>query len=194
MKQISSEKFIEKLGVDVYPITIIKFLLNKKRILSFFNKALRSDFVLRGTRYFQDNSNCEMCKIKNNDGFFCRQHTSLYRILEGNNVAYDLDTESYFYKNEIFKKVGQKLVIIYCPHPKLIESIGESFTDLNVRKVNPITIDDPNLKLKEFQKVVNFNSNDLLDSYMKCWFNNTFSIVTIPEDRNYSNWCLIANK
>lgn len=194
MKQISTEKFIEKLGVDVYPITIIKFLLNKKRILSFFNKALRSDFVLRGTRYFQDNSNCEMCKIKNNDGFFCRQHTSLYRILEGNNVAYDLDTESYFYKNEIFKKVGQKLVIIYCPHPKLIESIGESFTDLNVRKVNPITIDDPNLKLKEFQKVVNFNSNDLLDSYMKCWFNNTFSIVTIPEDRNYSNWCLIANK
>lgn len=194
MKQISTEKFIEKLGVEVYPITIIKFLLNKKRILSFFTKASNKDFVLRGTRYYQDNANCEICNSKKNEGIFCRQHTSLYRILEGDNVAFDLDTGSYFYKNEIFKKSGDKLVIVYCPHPKLIETIGEAYTDLNVRKVNPITIDDPNLKMKEYKKIVSFNSNDLLDSYMKCWFNNTFSIVTIPEDRNYSNWCLVTNK
>ncbi len=64
MKQISTEKFIEKLGIDVYPITIIKFLLNKKRIMSFFTKASKTDFVLRGTRYFQDNSNCEACQPK----------------------------------------------------------------------------------------------------------------------------------
>ena len=194
MKQISTEKFIEKLGIDVYPITIIKFLLNKKRIMSFFTKASKTDFVLRGTRYFQDNSNCEACQTKKAEGFFCRQHTSLYRILEAENIGYDTDTGSYFYKNEIFKKVDQKLVIIYCPHPKLIESIGETYTDINVRKVNPITIDDPNLKLKEFKQIVSFNSNDLLDSYMKCWFNDTFSIVTIPEDRNFSNWCLVTNK
>lgn len=194
MKQISTEKFIEKLGVEVYPITIIKFLLNKKRIMSYFNRAARKDFLLKGTKYFQDNSNCEACQTKKNDGVFCRQHTSLYRVLEGDNVAFDVDTGTYFYKNEIFKKVDQKLVIVYCPHPKLIEAIGEQFTDLNVRKVNPITIDDPNLKMKDYKTIVNFNSNDLLDSYMKCWFNNTFSIVTIPEDRNFSNWCLVVNK
>jgi hypothetical protein len=194
MKQISTEKFIEKLGVDVYPITIIKFLLNKKRILSYFNKASRKDFSLKGTKYFQDNSNCEACQLKKSEGLFCRQHTSLYRILEGDNVAFDSDTETHFYKNEIFKKVGDKLVIVYCPHPKLIEIIGETYTDLNVRKVNPITIDDPNLKMKEYTKMVTFNSNDLLRSYMKCWFNPTFSIVTIPEDLNFSNWCLVTNK
>lgn len=194
MKHVSTEKFIEKLGAEVYPITIIKFLLNKKRILSFFSRADRKDFVLKGTKYFQDNSNCEICNLKKSEGFCCRQHTSLYRILNGDNVAFDSDTETYFYKNEIFKKVGEKLVIIYCPHPKLIETIGESYSDLNVRKVNPITIDDPNLKLKEYQKIITFTSNDLLDTPMKCWFNETFSILTVPEDRNYSNWCLIPNK
>lgn len=194
MKQISTEKFVEKLGAEVYPITIIKFLLNKKRILSFFSKAISKDFILKGTRYFQDNSNCEMCKLKKDSGICCRQHTSLYRVLEGDNVAFDLDTGTYFYKNEIFKKVGEKLVIIYCPHPKLIETIGETYSDLNVRKINPITIDDPNLKLKVYKKIIEFNSNDLLETNMKCWFNDTFSIVTIPEDKNYSNWCLVANK
>lgn len=194
MKQVSTEKFVEKLGVDVYPITIIKFLLNKKRIMSYFNRAAKKDFSLRGTKYFQDNSNCEACQSKKDEGVFCRQHTSLYRVLEGDNVAFDSDTGTYFYKNEVFKRVEQKLVIVYCPHPKLIEAIGEQFTDSNVRKVNPITIDDPNLKMKEYKTIINFNSNDLLDSYMKCWFNNTFSIVTIPEDRNFSNWCLVVNK
>ncbi len=194
MKQISTEKFIERLGVDVYPITIIKFLLNRKRILSYFTKASKKDFQIKGTKYFQDNSNCEACKVKKDEGIFCRQHTSLYRVLNGDNVAYDSDTGSYFYKNEVFKKVEEKLVIVYCPHPKLIETIGETYTDLNVRKVNPITIDDPNLKMKDYKKVISFNSNDLLDSNMKCWFNNTFSIITIPEDRNFSNWCLVANK
>ena len=194
MKQISTEKFVERLGVDVYPITIIKFLLNRKRILSYFSRAVKKDFVLKGTKYFQDNSNCESCKIKEGEEMFCRQHTSLYRILEGDNVAFDSVTETFFYKNEVFKKVEEKLVIVYCPHPKLIETIGETITDLNVRKVNPITIDDPNLKMKEYKNIVNFNSNDLLDSNMKCWFNNTFSIVTLPEDRNFSNWCLVPNK
>jgi len=193
MKQISTEKFVEKLGIDVYPITIIKFLLNKRRILSYFNKASSKNFELRGTKYLVDNSNCEMCKAKVNDNILCRQHTSIFRVLNGENVGYDIDTGAFFYKNEIFKKIDNKLVIIYCPHPKLIKVIGEELTDVNVRKVNPITIEDPNLKMKQYNNVVNFNSNDLLDSNMKCWFNDLFSIVTIPEDRNFSNWCLIPN-
>ena len=49
MKIYSAEKFIEKLGCDVYPITIVKFLLNKRRILSYFQKAASKDFELSTT-------------------------------------------------------------------------------------------------------------------------------------------------
>jgi len=134
-----------------------------------------------------------MCQLKKDQNVLCRQHTSISRVMNGDNVGYDTDTGSYFFKNEIFKMVDSKLVIIYCPHPKLIKIIGEELTDSNVRKVNPITIEDPNLKLKDY-KMVSFSSNDLLETNMKCWFNDLFSIVTIPEDRNFSNWCLIPNQ
>ena len=193
MKIVSTEKFIEKLSIEVYPITIIKFLLNRRRILSYFNRASNKNFELRGTKYLLDNSNCEQCMLKKDQNILCRQHTSISRVMNGDNVGYDTDTGSYFFKNEIFKMVDSKLVIIYCPHPKLIKIIGEELTDSNVRKVNPITIEDPNLKLKDY-KMVSFSSNDLLETNMKCWFNDLFSIVTIPEDRNFSNWCLIPNQ
>ena len=194
MNQILTEKFIEKIEADVYPITIIKFLLNKRRILSYFNKSANKNFELRGTKYSLDNSDCEMCKQKESNTLFCRQHTSIFRVLNGENVAYDSDTGSYFLKNEIFKQIEDKLVIIYCPHPKLIKIIGEEITDANVRKINPITIEDPKLVFPNYKKIVSFSSNELLEQHMKCWFNDTFSIVTIPEDRNYSNWCLVPNK
>ena len=194
MKQISTEKFIEKVGVEVYPITIIKFLLNKRKILSYFNKASSANFELRGTKYLVDNSNCELCKSKdNNSSQFCRQHNSIYRVLKATNVLYDSDTESFFFKNEIFKKVDNKLVIIYCPHPKLIKEIGAEITDANVRKINPITIEDPLLVLPNY-KITPFNSSDLLEQNMKCWFDDNFSIITLVEDRNYSNWALLPNK
>jgi hypothetical protein len=193
MKIVSTEKFIEKLGIEVYPITIIKFLLNKRRILSYFNRASNKNFELRGTKYLLDNSDCEMCLLKKDQNVLCRQHTSISRVMNGDNVGYDTDTGSYFFKNEIFKMVDSKLVIIYCPHPKLIKIIGEELTDSNVRKVNPITIEDPNLKLKDY-KLISFSSNDLLETNMKCWFNDLFSIITLPEDRNFSNWCLVPNQ
>jgi len=193
MKQISTEKIVEKLGIEVYPITIVKFLLNKRRILSYFNKAASKNFEIRGNKYLLDNSECEMCNIKKNEGMMCRQHTSIFRVLNGDNVAFDTRTESFFFKNEIFKKVGDRLVIIYCPHPKLIKIIGEEINDLNVRKINPITIEDPKLIMPEFKNIVNIDSDDLLESNMKCWFDETFSIVTLVEDKNYSNWCLVPN-
>lgn len=201
MKQISVEKFIEKIDANVYPITIIKFLLNKRKILSYFNKASSKSFELRGNKYLIDNSNCELCNLKEKDdeNIYCRQHTSIYRVLQsGKKVAYDVATETYFYKNEIFKQVGDnRIVIIYCPHTKLISEIGKEINDSNVRKINPITFEDPkfNYSLETgFESVSNFNSNELLGQNMKCWFDNTFSIVTIPEDNNYSNWCLVPNK
>jgi hypothetical protein len=191
MEQVSTEKFIEKLGIDIYPITIVKFLLNKRRILSYFKKATEKNFEIRA-KYFVDHSNCMSCKEKESEGVLCRQHTSINRVLTTNEVAYDLDTNTYFYKNEIFRMVGKKLVIVYCPHPKLIT--GE-ITDSKVRKINPITIEDPKLTdLPNYEKIKEFISSLLLDQYMRCWFNNEFSIVTIPVDRNGQNWCLVSNR
>ena len=191
MKQVSVEKFIEKLGCDVYPITITKFLLNKKKILSYFSKAADEHFEIR-VKYTVDHTDCPICKEKEPEGILCRQHTSIDRVLNGRNVAFDLDTNIFIYKNEIFRMVGSKLVIIYCPHPKLIT--GE-ITDSKVRKVNPITIEDPAMtELPNYERLCDFISTDLMDQYMKCWFNSEFSLVTIPEDRNSQNWCLIPNK
>jgi hypothetical protein len=190
MKQIPMEKFVEKLNCEVYPITFIKFLLNKRRILSYFSKAANSNFEIRGTKYTIDHSDCEVCKTKEGD-MLCRKHTSIERVLTAKNVVCDLDTNTYFYKNEIFRMVGNKLVIVYCPHPKLIN--GE-ITDKKVRKINPITIEDPELThLQDYEVVKNFISSELMDQYMKCWFNNEFSLITIPVDRNGSDWCLIGN-
>lgn len=191
MKQVSAEKFIEKLGAEVYPITIVKFLLNKRRIVSYFSKAADENFEIR-VKYTVDHSNCEVCKEKEVDGVLCRQHTSIQRVLTAKNVAYDLDTNTYIYRNEIFRMVGKRLVIVYCPHPKLIT--GE-ITDSKVRKINPITIEDPTLtELPNYPKICEFISSELLDQYIRCWFNNEFSLITVPEDRNSQSWCLVANR
>ncbi len=191
MKQVSVEKFIEKLGADVYPITIVKFLLNKRRILSYFSKAANENFEMR-VKYTVDHSDCAACEDKKADGILCRQHTSIHRVLTGKRVAYDLDTNVYIYKNEIFRMVGKRLVVVYCPHPKLIT--GE-INDSKVRKINPITIEDPELvELPAYERLCDFISSDLLDQYIRCWFNNEFSLVTIPDDRNGQNWCLIPNR
>jgi hypothetical protein len=191
MEQVSAEKFIEKLGIDVFPITIVKFLLNKRKILSYFKKATEDNFQIR-VKYTMDHSDCEICKEKASEGVLCRQHTSIQRVLTADNVGFDLDTNTYFYKNEIYRMVGSKLVIVYCPHPKLIS--GE-ITDSKVRKINPITIEDPNLTaLPMYDIIKQFISSDLMDQYLRCWFNNEFSIVTIPNDRNGQNWCLVPNR
>jgi len=189
MEQISTEKFIEGLGVEIYPITLVKFLLNKRRILSYFNKATSDEIKVT---YKVDSSDCSICKEKASEGFLCRQHTSIERVLSTNEVAYDLDTQTYLYKNEIFRMVGDKLVIVYCPHPKLIT--GE-ITDSKVRKINPITVVDPTLTgLPQYEKIKEYLSTHLMDKYLRCWFNNEFSIVTIPADRNRQDWCLVPNR
>jgi hypothetical protein len=191
MNQISTEKLLDKLGVEVYPITIVKFLLNKKKILNYFKKATERDFVIR-VKYMRDNSDCQVCEEKKSEGILCRQHTSIERVMTANRVLFDLDTNVYFFRNEIFRMVGNRLVIVYCPHPKLIT--GE-ITDTKVRKINPITIEDPAVTaLPEYRKMRQFISSELLDQSMRCWFNHEFSIVTLPNDRNSQNWCLVPNR
>ena len=190
---ISAEKLIEKLNINVYPITLVKFLLNKKRILGYFSKASKENFNAR-IKYSLDYSNCHICEEKKDQDILCRQHTSIQRVINADNVGFDLDTNTYLYKNEIFKKVGEKgdkLVIVYCPHPKLIAG---DITDIKVRKIIPITIEDKDLQLPIFNKMQSITSSDLMNQNIKCWFNKDFSIMTLPHDRHSQNWCLIPNK
>lgn len=190
---ISADHLIEKFGVDIYPITLVKFIMNKRRILSYFTKAARDDFEIRGPKYQLDTEGCGECDKRRVESkeLICRQHTSIDRILNADKVLFDIDTNLYFYKNEIFKMVGDRLVIVYCPHPRLIQ--GE-ITDSKVRRVRPITIEDPDLKVLPNYEQVQYLSSELLDKNLKCWFNNDFSLLTVPQDRNQTTWCLISNK
>ena len=192
MKIVSSEKFIEKLGCDIYPITIIKFMLNRKKIMTYFSIASNDSFQMRGASREIDSSNCKACQERKHRNMLCRQHTSIERVLNADSIGYDLNTEAYFYMNEIFKMIGNRLVIVYCPHTKLIEG---DICDDKVRKVIPLTIEDPLLtQLPDYHNVVPFDSQVLMFQQLKCWFNKEFSILTIPKDIESSNWCLIANK
>lgn len=189
MKQVSVEKIIEGFQCDVFPITIVKFLLNKKKILSFFEKALDKNFIPKIV-YKPNDQDCEECKRKKEDNMLCRQHTSIDRVLSATKILQDLDTHTYFYKNEIFKMVGERLIIVYCPHPKLLTG---QITDSKVRKVNPIMVEHKVLSLKRTVDIVPFMTTTLLDENLKCWFNSEFSLITIPKDRNSCDFCLIPN-
>ena len=191
MKVISAEQLIEKLDVNVYAITLVKFLLNKRKIMYYFNKAADSKFEIRGVQYKVNHEECKDCNDKKAEGILCRQHTSLNRILSATKVLYDLDTSVYMYKNEIFRMIDKRLVIIYCPHPSLIIA---PVTDEKLRRIKPITIEDPDFtKLPEYNSV-HILTNDLIDQHVKCWFNSEFSLMTLPEDRNLANWCLVPNR
>jgi len=185
---VDADQFIQLMKIDVYPITIVKFLLNKNRIFSFFRKAQEgtvSTYTIGGY--------CPSCEQKMKElKTLCRQHTSIQRVLNADNVGYDIETECFFYKNEIFRKIGDRLVIVYCPHTKLI--MGE-ITDAKVRKVMPITVEDEKLpKVLKYKNVKEFSSSELFNQRIKCWFNEEFSIVTVPRNSGSSDFCLIPNK
>lgn len=190
---VSVEKMIDNLKVRVYPITIVKFALNRRKILSYLEKAASNEFKIRGEKFTIDSEGCKFCEQKRTEGiaYYCRQHTSVNRVLGANRVLFDEDTGCYIYKNEIFREVNGRLVIIYCPHTKPITG---KITDSTVRKITPLTIEDENFKgLLEFEKV-NVLSSSWMNDNLKCWFNSDFSIVTIPYDRNKSNFVLVCNE
>jgi len=189
--QIVLEKFIEEMKVDLYPVTLLKFILNKKKILKYFLNANDPEFKLKSNKQItMDHKDCELCKSKESEGILCRQHTSIHRTMSAKKVVKDTDTDIYFFKNEIFKKTTDKLVIIYCPHTKLLK--GE-VTDEKVRKINPITIIDNSIELPNYE-IVEISSSVLLNSICRCWFNNEFSILSIPNNSNSSDWAITSNK
>lgn len=190
MKPVSIEKFIERIDCDVFPVTIMKFLLNRKKILNCFSKIVSSKFKGMNS-YKLSPETCKVCERKKSLDMLCRQHTSIDRVISADNVAFDVDTNIYFYKNEIFREIDGKLVIFYCPHTKLLS--GDR-TNSKVRRIDLIIVEDPEFKgLPEYRKIFKFVSTELMEKNMKCWFNYEFSIITLPEDMSYCNWCLVPN-
>lgn len=191
MKIVSIEKFIEQVNCDVYPVTIMKFLLNRRRILSYLTKVANKNPKVEDQILKVDSENCEKCKAKKDLGILCRQHTSVQRVLEADNVAFDYDTSIYFYKNEIFKEVDDNLVIFYCPHTKLIRG---KINDLKVRKIDALIVPKSiYTEFPNFKSEYKFVTSGFMESNMMSWFNDEFSIVTLPGDISKCNWCLIPN-
>lgn len=187
MQIATVEEILENYDMEIYPVTVVKFLLNRRKILSFFKKASEDGFELKNNIKI-DNSDCLDCKGKD---FKCRQHTSIERILTAKSVLIDYDTQTLLCKNEIFKMVGNRLVIIYCPHFRLIT--GE-ITDVKCKKITPITIEDPTLTTLPNYKFNHFSSKNLMNRNLKCWFNDQFSILTQPFGSNRVFWSLLTNK
>ena len=191
MKIINIEDFINKLKCNVYPVTFIKFILNKKRILSYFDKASNNENKIYGIQYSLNRSKCKKCIEKKNLNIPCRQHSSIERVLRSENVAFDLDTGLYFFKNEIFKKIENgRIVIVFCPHTKLI--VGQITKD-KVNKIIPITVDIPKLFIPSYKDKKDFSSKQLFDLNLKCWFNTELSIVTLQKNSSDLDFCLIPN-
>ena len=63
------------------------------KIVPYFEKALDPNFELR-IRYSVRPDDCPVCESKKHLGMLCRQHTSIHRVIEANNVLKDLDTDT----------------------------------------------------------------------------------------------------
>jgi len=188
MQQIVMEKYVEDMETELYPVTLMKYILNKKKIMRYFSNAANPEFKKKSD-ITVDHKDCKICKEKEKDGILCRQHTSIHRVLNAKKVAMDTDTGVLFYKNEIYKMSGNNLVLIYCPHTKLLKG---DITDEKVRKINPLTISDEKLELPKYE-IVEFSSALLMSTMCKCWFNDDYSIVSIPSE-NGADWAITSNK
>jgi hypothetical protein len=215
MRFTSTEKYLEKFNTTVYPITLLKFILNRGQIIRYFKKAKSPSF----NKVFDSNPNdCKVCEYKRSEeGVMCRPHTTIERLREmGSGWLYDVDTEAFIYRNEVFKHVvnakGEDLlVVIYCPHTKLISG---KITDKKVRKLTPLTIkmdrefiekigylesEIPNDFANMTFKTNCISSDALMEERLGCWFNDEFTIVIQSDEvdgsRTHKNqdWCLIPN-
>ena len=139
-----------------------------------------------------DSSKCDAC-INNQRGMLCRKHTSIKRVLDTHKMCYDEDTKVYLYMNEIFKVLDDKLAIVYTPHTKLIQG---PITKYKVKKVSSLitTLNiEPNFQLRDVHSFQSKSSN-LSNMYIKCWFNDEFSLVTNPDSIDDISFCLVPNK
>ena len=192
---VTAEKVIkDELGLyptkDIFPITLIKFLLNRKKLMNFFERTDQYE-ILDLQSYIDFNyATCDAC-INNERGMLCRKHTSIERIIETDHACFDVDTGIYIYMNEIFKfsEDGKKLAVVYAPHTKLIQG---QLTEHKVKKISMFNTYIPSNQHFNIIRQTNFSSNELMDMYIKVWFNDELSLVSIPCEE--LGFCLVPNK
>jgi len=174
--------------VILYPVTLAKFLLNMPKISSFFENNETDKFEI-------ELENCQNCK----SDLLCRKHTSISRIVnETGKVAYDLDTDTFLLKNEIWKapKDDRKLKLVYCPHTKLMQ--GQP-TSSKVKKVSFIVTKVTeeiysSLVDKYSPRVVTFRSSSLSTVPLKFWINEDFTGIVYASSNLSSKIFLELNK
>lgn len=183
------EDVVQKMEMEVYPVTLIKLLLNRSKLLDLLEKT-KNGRITCNTSY--NAGECEECNRRRKEGFeipTCRYHTSINRIVNANTVTFDVDTGFMMVHNEIFKFVDDKLFIAYCPHTKLVPK----YTDREIRHLK-IIVSNFNYEMPDYN-YVNIDSSIFLNSNMQCWFNNDFDIITIPNDnKKESNFVLHPSK
>lgn len=168
------EDVVQKSNLEVYPVTIVKLLLNRSKLIDLTEKTKDGKLELNTT---YDSSNCEECSKRRKENLeipTCRYHTSISRVVNAEKVVYDVDTEFMMVNNEIFKFIGNKLFIAYCPHTKLVPK----YTEREVRHIK-IILSDYNYNIPDYT-YTQIDSSTFLSAAMKCWFNKDFDIITIP--------------
>lgn len=196
---IVCENFLnEKLADNnrVFAVTLVKLLLNKKKIDSFYSKVEGATGSY-GPVVTDDNTDCKQCKLikerENSEDHVCRTHRSVFRVLnpDDNIVLHDTFTGYYFTKNEIYKPTTDgQAVVISCPHTKLIRG---QVTDQKVRLVHLFVIGNYGEKAAD-REVIDFSTEELFNNKVQCWFNRAFTLSTEPKENGYFNWYLIPNK
>lgn len=192
-KIIILENYLQENNIKktVYPITIIKYLLNKKLILSMLKN---DEFVFKYSPFSIENKNCKSCNEK-----ICRGHYSINRVIKGiksDKIIKDINNNIFLYKNEIFNIISNnKMVIIHCPHTKLIQG---KLNQNKVKYIYPINIIDEsvgliNNYLNENKNIIEIDFNNIFeDKITTCWFDNVFTIK-VNKIKNQYRWSLILN-
>jgi len=198
VKQKKIEMYLKDMGVDVFPITLMKLLINRKKIVNWirdFGENIKNGKIKITD---EDYEKCEFCKASSQrDRKKCRAHISLDRIKEdGKSIIYDEATSLFIYKNEMYKFIDGHLLIIYTPHTKTLKTLESQ----QVRKIDPYSF-SKNIKVSEPKRIVEIDSNIMMEEMWKCWFNQQFSIITLPEEgieedkeKKFLKWGLVLNK
>jgi hypothetical protein len=173
------EKLVEELQVEVFPVTIGKFLLNRRKI----SRALQDPRYIINI----DPKECSDCTPERE----CRKHNCIRRITKEVKKCLVFTEPNlfpkkiYFFKNEIYLYEDGLWRVVYCPHTKLIQG---KLTDSKIRKITTFGFrgDPPAEPVEEVQ----FNFLHLLTQKISFWFNNQFTLVLVPNNMERSDWYL----
>jgi len=179
---------LEKLdSYPVYPVTVVKYLLNLQKIKKIVSKIMDEKFD--APLFEIKREGCQECE--NSPRGCCRAHTCIERIFDPQLThIYDVDNNIYLIKNEIYKVLKEEniLLVFYCPHTKLIQQ----FSDRNIRKMEMFLFDVPDLKVVERKdnETHQFSSSELMKKPIVMWFNEHFELVTEPSNNGKINYHL----